>query len=303
MVCVYGFFISGGYMPDPNEKEMQGEKEFDSAFEEATKPSGEKDPDKAEAPDKERAEEEVGEPEKEKRPEGQREQERASLEDTADYKKLYEERDQQYNSLQGMYNSTAEELETLKKNPPKAEEKAAEPDVDAILTELGLNDDEEMKAAMGEYDYIVKPILRAVGRSLSKKEQQHLPPEKIAELVQQAVAVDRHFTTIRGTHKDYDDLIKTGRLKGYVDSLPEGPDKNKARGVFEKGTADEVIDLVNHFKGINGRAASDAERSKKITDLTVVKSRQTPISMKGGGGEIAKDDFDGAYEAATRSRK
>jgi hypothetical protein len=290
-------------MPEPNkDQDVSAEDEFNSAFEEATQPSGEKDPDKAEASDKqERAEEELDETEEKEQPEGQREQERASSEeDSTDYRKLYEEEHQKYNSLQGMYNSTAEELDTLKKTKP-AEEKA-EPDVDAILTELGLNDDEEMKAAMDEYDYIVKPILKAVGRSLSKKEQQHLPPEKIAELVQQAVALDRHFTTIRTAHNDYDDLIKTGRLKGFVESLPEGEQKSKFREVYEKGTADEVIDLVDHFKGTSGRAASDAERNRKITNLTVVKSRHTPISMtKAGGGEIAKDDFDGAYEAATRS--
>lgn len=295
-------------------KETTGQKEvkdeYSDAFEEASqgktpeeleaeaRETGRADGDGAD-PDKQQLEGQAGEGEAAEGGQGGEE---------PDYKKLYEDEHQKYSSLQGMYNKTQEENEQLKKTKEPAKEETAkvdeEGDVSAeeLLKTLALENDEDVKFMLEEYDALARPVQKIVAKALSKMKpdkQQQITPEQIQEIVGREV----HNATIKIAHADFDDLVGSGKLRTYVDGLPDGEDKTRYNQIYQQGTADQVISLIDSYKESQGIKTQDGNgRSSKILNLTAVPKKHTPVNVSRGTGK-AENYADAFDEAAAASGK
>jgi hypothetical protein len=288
-------------------QEEEVKDEFGDAFKEAAQ---EKTPEEleAEARESERAEREGVGTSGGKQPEGQAD-ERAGEE--PDYKKLYDEEHQRRSTLQGMYNSSREELDQLKKAQPlekgEAQAKGNEGEVSAedLLKTLALEDDDDVKFMLDEYDYLAKPLQKIVAKALTRQQagKQQPSAEELTKQVLDMVGQQVHQQTIKTAHPDFDTLASSGELKMFVESLPDGEDKTRLNGYYQHGTADDVISLIDSYKdakGIKTQAGND--KDSKIRNLTAVKSRHTPVdvSRKTGNSQSYGDAFDEAVSQSGR---
>ena len=62
---------------------------------------------------------------------------------------------------------------------------------------------------------------------------------------------DRHFSAIRAAHPDINAILDSGDLFTWIDSLPPVM-QNGAKYVYQYGTAQEVISLLNDYKSARG---------------------------------------------------
>jgi hypothetical protein len=77
-------------------------------------------------------------------------------------------------------------------------------------------------------------------------EQRLQPLQKSAE----DLAIDKHFDAIRGAHSDYDALMASKKVDEWVNAQPSIV-KSAYTQVLEKGTAEQVIELIGIYKDAN----------------------------------------------------
>jgi hypothetical protein len=100
--------------------------------------------------------------------------------------------------------------------------------------------------------------------------------------------VDRHFNAIRGAHQDYDALMATTKVDDWIKTQPAILQPTY-QAILEKGTADQVIQLVTLYKEANpsqaavvddtAKAAAEiAEKAKLVTEKAAAE-KKAPVSM------------------------
>ena len=73
----------------------------------------------------------------------------------------------------------------------------------------------------------------------------------------QSTAVDAHFKALDDAHADWESVVESKELADWIASQPSFT-RNGFNTVLEKGTAGEVIELLDTFKQATGRTQAGA---------------------------------------------
>lgn len=205
-----------------------------------------------------------------------------------------------YSTLQGKYN--AEVARAQRGNDggnasdPSAAPKQAAPAPQPAATD---EDDEQL---LQELDEQLPTVAKAV-RKLIAKERQAIEQEvmgRIApiERTAQESARERHFNTIRSAHQDFDVVVTSPDLAAWVDEQPPYLAASY-RAVMERGTAEDVVDLLARFKKESGYAPATAPQPdpapKARTDALRSAAAPRLRSHAAIPSRVDRNDFDAAW--------
>lgn len=163
------------------------------------------------------------------------------------------------------------------------------------------------------------PELQAPLAALVRKEAKALVAEEIGQFkptvekmqkseadrvaAAQKAVVEEHFRTIRNAHKDFDALIEKGTLREWIDTQPPLFQKAFIQ-VYESGTAEEVIAMVDHMKSDldlqSPSTIKTGDKRDKLRSLMAVRG-SAPIVPK--ETKASKDDYDAAWEEANKKTR
>ena len=145
--------------------------------------------------------------------------------------------------------------------------------------------------------------------------------EPIQQQIFQSEA-DKHFSAIRAAHPDINAIMDSGDLFTWINSLPPVM-QNGAKYVYQYGTAQEVISLLDDYKSARGvnkpqmtRASSTQVQAnpaaetedivKQVLAAMAVRTGKEPIDIsnkpKAKPREKSFDDFAREYERSRRTR-
>lgn len=291
-----------------------GEDEGTQPIEEPEKGEAEEEPTPDE-PEEESPEEPEEEPEK---PEEEKEEpatdDATAAEESSELGEFgtYEDLEQKYKTLRGMYNSEVKK----EKEPPKEEE--PEPEADFATEISGIAEEvsklESVKLASDEHgEEIGKAIVDATGlivkKVLGTMEQRQV--QRFGEFSQEVKPLHEHYVnaetrahldTIQEAHPDFMDYVKSGELKLWVQSLG-GIKKQVFEKTYSDGAASDVVDMVNEFRASKGYSEAPKEEKKdkpkkevdtsKLEDMEAVDTKKGPVSSSKAG--VSQDDFGGAF--------
>lgn len=159
-----------------------------------------------------------------------------------------------------------------------------------------------VRAMAAEMEASLKNLMRgAFGEMLQLMQQQIEPVQQSA----QQSAVERYRARLAEAHPDYETLRPA--LVEWVKTLPEAT-KRAYVEIAQRGSADDMVMLLNTYKAINnvqapqaqpgtngqGQDEADARRRRAAGSLAPVKQRRgaTPIAAPD------KEDFDSAWQEA-----
>lgn len=327
--------VTEGATPDP----------FDTAFNEAAE-AEEKDASESQKPtggEKKEEEKKVEEVKKEEadgtdKSAAAPEKKEEVPEKPAVSKEDFEKLNQQYKSLQGMYNSLVGKVNEATKTPAKADEGKDTPPVttlddkffDDLYSDLSKAEKDIVGQIDGEFDVITKAVDIKTAHALKKTVQavQKATTELMTtELKKLALAAkkrmddieskvvksedDAHFDTVKGAHPDYQKYVDDGSLSTWIDSL--SPSKKKAyTTIYNEGEASEVIDMFDEFKEVKGITKAEKKEEKtdkdeppaktgddKVRQLESLKGKTTGVNATGVGSQKAQD-YESSWDEAMR---
>lgn len=257
-----------------------------------------------------------------------------------DNEETYEQR---WKSLQGILKSKDEkyesertqlltELEDLKKtvanlstdNKDTKDKKKGTDKSDSLFDDLT----DEQKAELSEYEKDFDSVSKMEGlkreRALKKLEDRILEKieartaeiqDKIVSRVQPIEESYKksdeaaHFSTIRGSHPDFETHRDSGAILKWIDGKPRYL-RESMKATYEQGTAEDVVDLISDFKTENNLLESNQNnqsRSDNLIDMDKKKAEKkqnlTAVITKRGSvdaGQGRADDFDSAYNEALK---
>jgi TolA-binding protein len=252
-----------------------------------------------------------------------------------------EDFEQKFKSLQGNFTQVNEENKTLKtqldemagkiaeieklqQGSPADKKEAKEIKAELIkqLTDLyaDLSDDE--KAALATYDeefdtvskseakkreIFAKKIVAFINEAIENNGKVFLTQLAPFLLSSESAADEKHFTTLKSAHPNYEEYRDNGQLKAWIDKQP--PYLKKAlQAVYDEGETQDVIDLYSRFKKDNNIGTGTKKDDKKVDEvdpkkkenlesMEIVDSGTRPI---GGTGVGKAEDYDGAFEEAIK---
>lgn len=159
-------------------------------------------------------------------------------------------------------------------------------------------DEEELQRFREEYgdemaDYFEKRT-RQIAEERAKSQMSALA-ERLTPLeeAQKEFADAEHSRKIQEAHSDAFDLVKSGEIEQWIEGHPEFI-ADSMRKVYEDGSTDQVIELLNRYKAENksGQPESSDTSSPRTAKARAVRSRS------GGPPKprAPKDDFDAAWD-------
>lgn len=258
-----------------------------------------------EEPDEPGSEEEPAKPEEDK--------EKPATDDAAaDDKPTYEELEQQYKSLQGMYNFEVKK----KKEPPKEEpEPEEEPEADFATEVSGIVEKisnlESVKNADDEVGEGLSKALADVTGLIAKEilsTMEQRQAQRFGDFSKEVQPLHEHYVnaetreklnTIETTHPDFMKYVKSGELKLWVESH-EGLKKSLYSEVYENGGTSDIVDMVAEFRASKGYNEAPKEEHEKevdtsrLEDMEAVPVKKGPVIAKKAGAD--QSDFGAAFE-------
>jgi len=189
---------------------------------------------------------------------------------------------QQLEELQGK----TDVAEQLKEAQAIDAETGKTDEVDKLLSDLR-DTDPELAEIFDKRDMSHREQIRALEgkiEGLTKTITDKLAP---FESSMEDMAEDSHFKAITDAHSDFDQIIDSGELERFVNTVPSFM-RGEYQRVFANGTSQEVIDLVQSYKDIKGIATpssetgkvpSKEEAEKIIADAEEKASGKTPTSL------------------------
>ncbi|MDD3885160.1 MAG: hypothetical protein PHW66_09575 [Gallionella sp.] len=215
--------------------------------------------------------------------------------------------------------------ETPPATPPAApvetpEAKAAREQFEQSISPYTPTEDEVKALAQFKIDFpnealAVEARLKSVDRDINARVYQAV--QNYATLVEgrlapvektvTATAIEAHVTALHAAHADYDAVIT--KVPDWIKTLPSYAQAG-AQAVYDQGSTQDVIALVNDYKKANPVAAptapaAPAAPAAKPTpsgadDLTPVSSRRVAVTPT---GTPDPNDFDAAWAEVSASLK
>ena len=214
--------------------------------------------------------------------------------DTNDKKKTAEEETQDF-----LDNLTAEE---------KAELDGYEKDFEFVSKMEGMKRTKSLAKVLARIDQLEAKVEERIAKAEARVE----PALKVAEENVRAShfkAIREGYTLEDGTvvqgHSDFEQYVGDGSIMKWIESKPQYLQAPLKR-VAEKGSAQDVIDLLSDFKRenniqhtvVNSENATvvdlSTKRAEKKAALTVVKTRKGAVAAS----QQVADDYEGAFDEA-----
>lgn len=157
--------------------------------------------------------------------------------------------------------------------------------VQELAGKSGLSDDELLEK-FGDFSEksIAKAVQELVAISVAAEMKKALLP--IQEKEQQA-AQEAHYQAILAAHPDAGELANGRDLQAWVDTLPSYA-KGGVQAVLEKGSAAEVIEVLNDFKAATGRGQAKQPEKQPETKKAKVPDTLSQIPT-GRSGTVNTD--------------
>lgn len=226
--------------------------------------------------------------------------EEAVQDEDLDYKALYEKEKHRTESWNGRLKARDKENETLKVQLQSLQaqiQNAANTKTEKDITDT----DESVSAFLTEFPELAEPIKKMIESAVNstRNEIKNVVEQNVTPLRHTMFETEkeRHFNTINQSHSDFADIVQSGQLKEWIDKQPSFV-RTAYERVYNQGNTSEVIDMLDQFKIANG-VQQTADSGQKHRPTQAVRSRHSgvPAVKK----QIAKDDFDGAWQAALNS--
>jgi hypothetical protein len=210
-----------------------------------------------------------------------------------DYKELYQREVQRFKSFEGRYRKEKQAWERERRELTDLLQRetgaAHSPAADLPDTEVAAaNRREPENAAASD----ARPLNEVV-----RQEAKRLMEPLVA-----AMEADRHRNAVAAVHPDFEQLAGDPDLHAWIDEQPDYIARS-LRDVVDRGTSDEVIDLLDRYKQDRGRktARAKAEQNKakaarKAQEATAVRSRSAGPPKDRPSAE----DFAGAWAEAVQ---
>lgn len=235
---------------------------------------------------------------------------------TLDYQKLYEQNKQTYEAQLNLVSSRLRDLsEKYQKLKEQKAQKAQEPE--EIPPKL--------KEFYESYPDIAEAVKTLVDSKLNKTVNQveQVVTNRV-QPIEQNIAQEsarQHIERIRAAHPDVIAIMESGDLVNWIQTLP-AVQQEGAIYIYNRGTADQIIELLNTYKSARRGAPKGAQKAKvsstqvpqqeSNTDEIVnrvlaamnVPTSKDPISLDNTRRHREKtfDDAVKEYEATRRTR-
>lgn len=185
-----------------------------------------------------------------------------------------------------------EALKTANQSSTATEQQAAvdtmPESVQALAEKSGLSDD-ELAALFGDFSEkdIAKAVQKLVAMSVSDEVGKALMPihEKEAQAAQQA-----HYQAILAAHPDAGELADSKELESWVNGLPKYAQAG-VREVLEKGSAFDVIEVLNDFKAATGKNTQSVQKQPEKRAKVPDTLGQIPAGRAPNSGHDALNDL------------
>lgn len=288
-------------MPDQPEPVRDNEEDFDAAWNEATAPEGtpkqEAEPEAAPPPEADTEPDEQPVVEAESEPEAT-----PTQEDVSRVK-------QELQTWQGRRKKAEQEALEWEQRLEQAKQKTEPPPEQTQESQGYLSDEEreQLSQFREEYPSLGPAVELAAKEIVAKMFAEQLPNvvktqvEPIREESRKTLE-EMHFAQIAEAHNDYRDVLADERFKDWIDDLPHR-DAVKWESVVNKGTAPEVIEMLTEHKRWLGNGSQSSNNASASTHREAQLRAAEPVRARSGGpppGKPDKDDFDAAWEEATR---
>lgn len=160
--------------------------------------------------------------------------------------------------------------------------------VQALAEKSGLSDD-ELAALFGDFSEkdIAKAVQKLVAMSVSDEVGKALMPihEKEVQAAQQA-----HYQAILAAHPDAGELADSKELESWVNGLPKYAQAG-VREVLEKGSAFDVIEVLNDFKAAIGKNTQSVQKQPEKRAKVPDTLGQIPAGRAPTSGHDALNDL------------
>lgn len=192
---------------------------------------------------------------------------------TLDYQKLYEQNKQTYEAQLNLVSSRLRDLsEKYQKLKEQKAQKAQEPE--EIPPKL--------KEFYESYPDIAEAVKTLVDSKLNKTVSQveQVVTNRV-QPIEQNIAQEsarQHIERIRAAHPDVIAIMESGDLVNWIQTLP-AVQQEGAIYIYNRGTADQIIELLNTYKSARRGAPKGAQKAK-------VSSTQVPQQQESNTDEI-----------------
>lgn len=109
---------------------------------------------------------------------------------------------------------------------------------------------------------IAKMVEQGVSTTMAKLDSLIKPLQANAE----ESAADKHFNAIRAVHSDFDTLMEGDAVDKWIDKQPTFL-RGRFQEVLQKGTANEVTELLNAYKEANSTAVKEPSKQLSADEL------------------------------------
>lgn len=105
-------------------------------------------------------------------------------------------------------------------------------------------------------------------------------------------------STILSTHSDYDELLANKRddIVSFIDSQANPILKSTYQQIYQRGTAEQVVQLVSDYKESRKAPKKAAVDDRRINDALAVPSRSSAPRADASSGVPDRDDEDAAWD-------
>jgi hypothetical protein len=229
--------------------------------------------------------------------------------DEIDWEARAKASEQKMSSWEGRISKSNERAKEAERKLEEATKKSTS-DKDDTSPEGDDSDDaaEAINEFTTEYPSLEKPI-KAIATKMAEKivkaELTKLQPQ-LDELGSRAAKEDEvvsedHFSDIREAHPDYEEIRDSGKLKVWIEKQPSFVQYG-FETVIKSGTADEIIDMFDRYKGKASQSSQTQQQKAKAKAKAHI-----AVDGESGGPRIpkdkkSKDDFDGAWDEAVQKK-
>lgn len=205
-----------------------------------------------------------------------------------------------YSTLQGKYNAEVARAQRGNGGSNADDPSAApKPVVPAAAPQPESDEDDQLLAELDEQlPTVAKAVRKLIAKERQAIEQQVLGRIAPIEQTAQDAARERHFNTIRAAHQDFDEVVTSPDLAAWVDEQPAYLAASY-RAVMERGTAQDVVDLLSRFKKESGYAPAPATQSAQAPNprANALRSAAAPRLRSHAAipNRVDRNDFDAAW--------
>lgn len=203
----------------------------------------------------------------------------------------------------------AEREEARLKQLSQQQTQRKETEQPTVPDELELSDEDKkaIEEMESEYGGLMPGVTALAKRMAGEIVKSHVPGliKQSVDPIQQSAreAASRgHWSAIKSAHNDFDDL--KSELRPWAESLPYA-DAVKYLHAIQKGNSQEVIEMIDAYKSSRStdQPPADPPDNSQSNKRQQQLDANSGARSRGGGRPAAKadkDDYDGAWEEATR---